>query len=419
MKKLNVRARGRDVKTTAKFFASCPRGLENLLTKELKDFAINKINVKKGGVQFEAEEYMALEFLVNTRIASRVFRKLYTFNIKDEKDLYKEASKQNWNKIFSLKQTFKISTLLDGSAKRYFKNSMILSQILKDAIVDQFRNAFDERPSVNTTDPEVSLLLRVENNIKLKTWQGIVLLDLCGEPLSSRGYRSPGHRAPLRENLAAAIVMSTDWNPEEDIFIDSMCGSGTILIEAVLQKAKIPPSYLKIRSLIETRQKPWNFLSHKWFKQKDDLQAKFETLATKIYNQTLDSLNELHFNQFYGYDISRGALEITKENLKNALIQDGIIVLEQVDSTTLNPEEEAPGIVVCNPPYGQRLGADSDLEELYHLYGENLKSNFKGYRAYVFTGNSDLRKKISLQTSKRVEMYNGNIECRLLKYELY
>lgn len=401
------------------FFASCPREVEYLLEKEIKDLGITRIEVEKGGVAFKAETEQALDVLLNSRVASRVFKELQVYTIASEKDLYALAKEKWWDKVFSVHQTFKINTLFDRDTKEHFNNSMIFSQLLKDAIADNFREKFGERPSVDTGRPDITFLLRVERKPGTALFNARILVDMCGEPLSNRGYREESLKAPLRENLAAAIVMTTDFDPGADIFTDMMCGTGTLLIEAILIRAKVAPTYLKIRQYIEKKIPVFDFIKHPWFIVDRKAQRIFDEKAQAIYNHSLAALNELQTRQFFGFDISERALETTRIHLHNAMIDQQIVTLNKRDATKITPMDDPPGIVICNPPYGERMGEEDELKSLYKDLGENLKHNFKGFRAYVFTSNPLLRKEISLGTSKRHTFYNGSLECRLLKYELY
>ncbi|MGZ3807193.1 MAG: THUMP domain-containing class I SAM-dependent RNA methyltransferase [Bacteriovorax sp.] len=401
------------------FFASCPREVEPLLEKEIRDLGITRLEVEKGGVAFKAETEEALDVLLNSRVASRVFKEIQVYTIASEKDLYARAKEKWWDKVFSVHQTFKINTLFDRDTKEHFNNSMIFSQLLKDAIVDNFREKFGERPSVDTGRPDVTFLLRVERKPGTDLFNARILVDMCGEPLSNRGYREESLKAPLRENLAAAIILTTDFDPEKDIFTDTMCGTGTFLIEAILMRAKVAPTYLKVRQYIEKKAPVFDFLKHPWFLADRKAHRLFDERAQVIYNHSLSALNELQTRQFFGFDITERALETTRIHLHNAMIDQQIVTLNKRDATKITPMDEPPGIVIANPPYGERMGEEEELKSLYHDYGENLKQNFKGFRAYVFTSNPLLRKAISLGTSKRHTFYNGSLECRLLKYDLY
>lgn len=417
--KAKVREDGTKEFDQSTFFASCPREIEPLLEKEIRDLGITRIEVEKGGIAFKAEPEEALDVLLSSRIASRVFKEIQVYTIASEKDLYARAKEKWWDKIFNVHQTFKINTLFDRDAREAFNNSMIFSQLLKDAIVDNFREKFGERPSVETKSPDITFLLRVERKPGTDLFNARILVDMCGEPLSHRGYREETLKAPLRENLAAAIIMTTDFDPEKDIFTDSMCGTGTFLIEAILIRAKIAPTYLRIRQYVERKTAVFDFLKHPWFLADKKTLRLFDERAQVIYNHALSALNELQTRQFFGFDISERALDTTRLHLHNAMIDQQIVTLNKRDATKITPMDEPPGIVIANPPYGERMGEEEELQNLYKEYGENLKHNFKGFRAYIFTSNPLLRKSISLGTSKRHTFYNGNLECRLLKYELY
>jgi 23S rRNA G2445 N2-methylase RlmL len=400
------------------FFASCPRDVEYLLEAEINKFKPLKVRTEPGGVAFQSPIETAFDVLLNSRVASRVFKEIQIYSILSEKDLYSKAKDKWWDKIFYLNQTFKINTLFDRETKDNFNNSLIFSQILKDAIVDNFREKFGERPSVNTERPDITFLLRVEKKTKSPGYNARILVDMCGEPISNRGYRVDSLKAPLRENLAAAILQSTDFDPSRDIFTDCMCGTGTLLIEAILMKAEISPTYLKIRKYIERKIPVFDFIKHPWHTADKKAVRMFDEKAIAVYNHSLKALNELETRQFFGFDISERALETTRLHLKNCMIDPQIVTLNKRDATKITPMDPPPGIVICNPPYGERMGEEEELRKLYRDLGENFKHNWKGYRAYVFTSNPLLRKSIELQTSKRFTFHNGSIECRLLRYEL-
>ncbi len=416
---MNERDKNKRVFDQPGFFASCPKGSEELLAKEIKELGITRAYIEKGGVFFRSETDEACKVMLQSRTASRLFHEIQVYTIANEKELYALAKEKWWDKIFDLKQTFMIKTLFDIDTKYKFNSSMIFSQLLKDAIVDNFREKYGERPSVDTVNPDITFLLRVEKKEKGELFNAHILVDMCGEPLSNRGYREVGFSAPMRENLAAALVMSTDFDPEKDIFIDSMCGSGTILIEAVLIKGKIAPTYLRVRPYVEKGQITFACLKHPWFTNDKKALRLFNEYIHEVYSQSTSALQELQTGQFLGFDISEQSMSITRGNLRSAKIPEQIVMLNKRDATKIRSVEEPPGLIICNPPYGERLGEEEKLKTLYHEYGENLKQAFKGYRAYIFTSKPDLRKVISLQTKARIPFHNGNLECRLLKYELY
>lgn len=241
---------------------------------------------------------------------------------------------------------------------------------------------------------------------------------MSGIPLSNRGLRVSGHQAPLRENLAAAIIMSTGWNPEKECFIDSMCGTGTFLVEAALIKSKLPPSYFHIKQIFEDKKAVYSFQKHKWFSEDSKLNLWFFTLIEAHYKNILKVLDSDESVTIFGMDLDPKAIQLTTKTLLNSGLDDRISI-RKADATTLLPPRELTGIILCNPPYGNRLGETKSLETLYYDYGENLKNNFKGYKAFILTGDLELRKKISLKTSARIPFRNGNIDCRLLKYDLF
>lgn len=402
------------------FFASCPKGLEELLLEELKAYAPTKTFKQRGGVEFELGKSRALDFLLSSRIASRVFLKLHYFRCKTMDDVFKKHVNFPWETIFNVEQTFKVQTLFDYKAKSILGNSMLTSLKLKDAVVDHFREKTGERPSVNTNSPSVSLLLRLEGSTNKTDLTGTVWIDLCGEPLSHRGYRPEGVPAPLRENLAAALILTTDWKPGEEPLVDPMCGSGTLLLEALTIALKIPPSYLKIRKRVETGRGQFAFEQHLWFQNDKNLKEQFEKTLDEYYQRILEGLNTTLPHALYGSDIDPNALELTKISLRNAKILEGNVKLQQCPAIELTlPLEGGPGVIITNPPYGDRLGTSDALRETYHQFGEYLKNHGKGYRAYIFTSNQDLRKSISLKTSQKIPFFNGDKDCRLLKYDLY
>lgn len=406
------------VKYKNRYFASCPKGMFDLLKEEMKSFSFENLNEIPGGIYFEGPTLEVLEFLMRTRIASRIYKCLYGFYIQNEKDIYFEAKKIKWKALMDIEQTFKVQTNITRSPneKRYskFRNSMILSQRLKDALCDWFREKTENRPNVDKEFPDITYSLHIHplDNPHSKKEEVTLSVDLCGDPLSHRGYRAQTSDAPLRENLAAAIVLNTNWD-KKSTFIDTMCGSGTFLAEALLIKGKIPPSYLNI---LEGR--AWAFVDLPLYQKDKKLQEDINELVAKLKKETEDGFENLKkSNKIYGYDVSRDAINISKRNLGKAKLLD-FVHLEVKDALELEPKKEN-GVVICNPPFGERLGDEKQLEDFYHLYGENLKKNFKGYSTYIFTSNPNLRKKISLQTSKRVPFWNGNLECRLLQYDIH
>ena len=411
------------------FFASCPKGMEGILEKELLNLGIKKIHVEGAGVSFEASNADPLRVIFHSRIASRVYKKLFHFRIRSEEDLYLFGKEIKWKSVILPTQSFKINCVLGTSPElkhSIFRSPIFLAQKLKDSIADWYLAETGSRPNVERQNTDVSLLLHIHpsDNAHATREEATILVDLCGTPMSHRGYRAPDAPAPLRENLAAAIILSTNWKPHEDILVDPMCGTGTLLIEAALIAAAIPPSYLRILKRFESGRAQWAFELMPLF-MKDAFLVKFfdesiKTLAGEIEGKITRLRDRASRRPFlFGSDIDPKSVEQFQHHLRVTKLGKTICV-SNADALKLLPPGPPPGIVVCNPPYGERLAAEiEDLEALYYGFGENLKKNYKGFRAYVFTGNPSLRKKISLQTSERIPFFNGSIECRLLKYDLF
>jgi 23S rRNA G2445 N2-methylase RlmL len=407
------------------FFASSPTGLEKVLEAELLEFGAKETKVVKGGVHFESFSDIAIKAVINSRIASRIYKKMYGFEVKVEKDIYYRAKEIKWKAVFNLDQTFKIQVIQgkspEGTKRSKFPNSMYLAQQLKDAIADNFREEMKERPYVDKVSPDVSFLLRVEpnDNPHSQKEDATILIDMCGQALSNRGYRVKTFSAPIRENLAAGILKLSGYTGKETL-VDAMCGSGTFLAEAIMIKANIPPSFNRI---LDNREHgddlSWDFLNHNYYTKDADLVESTKEMVEVAFQASDKGLASLEKGSIFGYDLDKGALEIARYNLQVSGLLNGIN-LEYGDATKVSkPEVEGPGIFVVNPPYGERLGEEEELAQDYHDMGENLKNNFKGYTAYIFTGNLPLLKKISLRTSSKHILFNGNIEARLAEYKLF
>ncbi len=407
------------MKITNQYTMSCPRRAEFPLAAELEGMGITKPRTYSGGVSFQTTSENALTALLQSRIADRIYKVLFKFKIKNEDDLYKKSLLLPWEEVMELSDTFKISTLLDREASKTFNNSMFLSYKLKDAIADHFMKKHKKRPDVHTDDPDCPLRLHVEKTPRRGEFFATISLDLSGIPLSQRGYRKDSNTAPLRENLAAALILSTDWDPQSgERFIDPMCGSGTIIIEAALFKLGVSPSYLKLRGLIKSKEEAWCFLQQKWFKKDSTLKAWFKRESEKIYNSNEAALESAEQLNIYGSDLAQENIKLCNMNLRKAAVFK-CVEIKQMNALQLSHEHNIPGVILTNPPYGERMGDLEELKDLYFQFGEHLKKNFKQTRVYIFTGTPELRKSISLQTSRRIEFFNGPIECRLLRYELF
>lgn len=397
--------------TLPSFFASCSKGLEEELQKELKLLGIEKAFIQRGGVEFKTSIELALYALISTRIASRIYQKVGFIQIADENELYQKSLKVHWDKIFDLKQTFKIkvvqSSSPNGKRKSKFKNSLFLTYKIKDAIVDSFSKRYDERPSIDLDNPDVSFLIHISPEAKpFSELEDVkILLDLSGYPLFKRGYRKDDFRAPLKETLAAGLLSLTDWKPLSEPLVDFMCGSGTFLTEALLMAQKIPPTHL---TLEKTK---WSFLNQLWFKENKNYQATWE----RLQKQKKESLNPV---QIFGNDIDPQAVKTTSIHLFNLEIPIEI-PLTCEDGFEFMPPCENAGVVILNPPYGDRLGDKEELENFYKKLGDHLKHNWKNWRVFVLIGDLELVKKVGLKAHKKHIVFNGPIECRFVEYRLY
>jgi len=394
------------------YFASCPKRSEEYLYEELKELGAGQLEKKGGGVQFKAEDQLALKILFETRLSSRIFRLLDVYPIRNEKDLYEKVTKKWWHKVFDNNQTFKIQTLFDRDASAFFKNSMHFSMKVKDAIVDQFRRDTGKRPSIDTEDPDISLLVRVESrggraagfNVKL-------FLDMTNTPLSDRGYRRGRHRAPLRENLAAVLVHLSQWDSDKDSLIDIFCGSGTILIEATMKKLNLPPSYIKIKRAKRGRKCEFAFLNHSWFVADRKLQQWVADYFESVIARAEAVKNQKSLN-IIGSDLD---ISVARENVKAAGLENHIQLLK-ADFKDFSPEVKTQGItLISNPPFGERLEGG---EELYYQIGQGLLQNFKGADAFILVSDENFRKKIFLKPTQKYPLFNGPLDCRLIHYKL-
>jgi putative N6-adenine-specific DNA methylase len=405
------------------YFASCPSGLEELLSGEILTLGAKSAKVVRGGVQFEAFHETALKIILYSRLASRVFKYLYQFEMLNEKEYYLEATEVKWEDLMDVGHTFRLTTIFGDlpGEREEFRNSQFANLKLKDAIVDYFRHFEGERPSIDRDYPQVTFLARIDRGVN-KPYACTLMYDLVGEPLHMRGYRVSKFEAPMKENLAAGILRIMNWNPETEGLIDPMCGSGTLVIEAAMIAGKIPPSYLRVKKFLE---KPdyhlWTFQNYPWLTQDKELQGHFDELIKQVTKETEDGLKTLKSmrGKIVGSDVHEYAVGASRDNLRKAGL-DEVIEIKKLDALESVPPTEKV-LFISNPPYGERLefGEEERLKALYKGLGDHWKKSFKGHRAGIFTGNLEMLKSVGLKTSKRHILMNGDIECRLAEYSLY
>jgi putative N6-adenine-specific DNA methylase len=363
-------------------------GLEGILADELKDLGAKKIRQMNRSVEFYGDKQLLYKANLWCRTATRIIKPIMTFKVNDEYGLYNKCLKIDWRKYLSLDQTFAIDAV---TTKSNFDNSLYVAQKTKDAIADYFRKKTGRRPSVDVKNPDIRINVYIYQN------ECTVALDSSGEPLFKRGYRSKTGRAPLNEVLAAGIVLQSDWDMKSP-FVDAMCGSGTIVIEAALLARNIAPGLTR---------KVYGFMN--WPDYDRDL---FKKICEEARREILPKLTF----EMIGSDINSKQIQEASANAKKAGVGRNIAFTRR-DITDADPPPP-PGVLVINPPYGERMSVD-DIKLFYQSIGDTLKRKFIGYDAYIFTGNLSAAKSIGLRTSRRIEMYNGPIECRLLKFQMY
>src|SRR5476649_2064 len=375
-------------------FASTARGLEELLKSELETLGAQACKVVQGGVHFEGDDRLMYQSLLWSRLASRILLPLNEFKVHSDLDLYMGVMAIDWPEIFSVDKTFAVhfSGLNDE-----IRNSQYGALKVKDAIVDSFTRKMDERPNVAKQQPDIRV------NVFLQRDTASVALDLSGEGLHQRGYRDLAGQAPLKESLAAAIVMRSGWKAGTPM-VDPMCGSGTLLIEAAMIAADRAPGLHRPH---------WGFTG--WNKFDADL---WRELTTEAQVRTRRALQETT-SRFFGSDIDRHVIEMARANARRAGVAE-LITLEAGEVGKLvNPLPEGPrGTVVSNPPYGERLESEPALVALYNLFGRIMKAQFSGWRLSLFSASPVLLGALQLRAERSFKAKNGPLDCEQKNYLL-
>jgi len=369
------------------FFATCPRGLEALLADELLVQRALKILVTDGGVSFEGNLDTMYRVNLHSRIATRVMSRVGQGSYSSEEDIYKATFKLNWPAWFKVNQTIRVKVT---GVKCPLKSLDFVTLRIKDAVCDRFREEGALRPSVSVRDPDV----RIHAYLTQDQYQ--LYLDTSGAPLYQRGFRDVSVIAPLRENLAAGILMLTGWQPGTPI-LDPMCGSGTFLIEAAMMAVNQPPGMKR------------NFGFQK-------LTSFDESLWKKIETEALHQMKPIEFLDIYGSDMDLRAVRVARHNLKVAGLEEVAKVM-QSDFVKLEPPS-SEGVLVTNPPYGQRIGEDEDLKEVYPVWAKHMKESFGGWDTYFLTADLEMPKDMRLKPTKKTPLFNGALECRLFEIKM-
>ena len=371
----------------AHFFASCPRGLEPVLAKELATLAASAVKAVEGGVHFSGALTLAYAANLHSRVASRVLWRAGQSHYRTDQDIYDAARKIDWPALFAVERTLRVSV---SAIKAPVKSLDFITLRIKDAICDVFRAREGERPSIDTRTPDVRV------HAFLTATEVTLYLDLSGEPLFKRGYRREAGEAPLRENLAAGMLALSGWTPDVPL-LDPMCGSGTILCEAAQIAANRAPGIGRAFGF----ERLLNF----------DLGA-WDTLREKAYTSENNTIK----TAIYGSDLRGDALALARANLDELDLADKVS-LKQANVFEM-PAPASSGIIVTNPPYGVRMEDRDALAAFYPQLGDALKKRFSGWTAYILSSDMQLAKGIGLAASKRTPLFNGALECRLFEYKL-
>lgn len=363
-------------------------GFEEILAQELRELGAQ--NVQKGirSVSFEGDKGFMYKANLCLRTALKILKPLFSFRIRNEKEYYQKLYESDWERYFSVNQTFAVSATLQTDI---FNHSQYVALKAKDAIVDSFRDRRGKRPSVDVQHPDVQLHVHIQRN------EVFVSMDSSGASLHQRGYRSATNIAPINEVLAAGILLLSGWEGQCD-FLDPMCGSGTFLIEAAMIACRIPANIYRRE-----------FAFEKWNDYDQDL---FDV----VFDSCLKKVREFHF-QITGYDKAPSAIAKAKENLKNANLLDYVEVFQKDFFQTEKIDKEKPLHIVFNPPYNERLPID--VVEMYESIGDTLKKHYPNTNAWFITPNLEGIKHVGLRPSRKIALFNGKLESKLLQYKMY
>lgn len=368
-------------KIVAKTFA----GLENVLAEEIRSLGAEMVTVERRAVSFTGDQEMMYKANFHLRTALKILKPIAEFKVTKRDELYDLAKKIPWTNYLALGKSFAIDSTVQSEM---FVNSMYASLKVKDAIADHFREATGKRPSVNAEDPDIRI------NVYLMGNHCILSLDSSGESLHKRGYRIGQGDAPINEVLAAGMILLTGWNGTKD-FLDPMCGSGTLVIEAAMIAKGIPPGMYR---------KSFGFEQWPDFNEK---------LFAEICNGDYE---KKYSGKIIGSDISVKDIAIARANINNASLSK-VIDLQVHDFLDLEPPF-SNGIIITNPPYGERMKPQS-IADLYASVGNTLKNKFSGFEAWIISSSLDGMKSVGLKPAKKIDLFNGALACSYRCYELF
>jgi 23S rRNA (guanine2445-N2)-methyltransferase / 23S rRNA (guanine2069-N7)-methyltransferase len=376
-------------------FAPAPRGLSDLLAAELRELGAAQVRERSSGVHFQGSLEVAYRACLWSRIANRVLLELRTFTATSPEELYAGVRGIDWREHLTAGRTLACEFT---SSQSPLTHSHYGALKVKDAIVDQLREQTGTRPDIDTEAPDLVVHAHAARD------KVTVYLDLAGESLHRRGYRERGVAAPLKENLAAGILLRSGWPriaAAGGAFIDPMCGSGTLAIEAALIALDLAPGLLRER---------FGFMG--WCRHEEELWSRVRAEAIERRDRHKTSVPFIH-----AYDRESSAVRFTLQNIEGAGLR-GVVHAEKRELATLDNQGAPLGLVCTNPPYGERLGEEKTLEPLYRLLGERLRERFNGWRAAVLTGNPPLGRALGMHATRSHTVFNGAIECRLLRFDI-
>ena len=371
----------------AKLFASCPRGLESPLATELIELGAGDVQAVAGGVGFEGDMGVIYRANLESRIATRVLLRLFTVPYRSEEDIYRASYEQDWPQRFDVGRSIRVYL----TAQRCpLKSLDFLTLRIKDAICDRFRSAVGTRPNVDTRAPEVRI------HAFLDAAQFTLYLDTSGEPLFKRGARAAQGEAPIKENLAAGILSLTGWQPGTAL-LDPMCGGGTFLVEAAQRALDIAPGLARGFGFEKLK----NFDEALWRSLRSGAEARRKPVTAL---------------PIFGSELFGDTLKFAHANLQAAGLEQAV-QLKQANALEVSAPAET-GVLITNPPYGERMGEQQELAAFYPKFGDALKQKFAGWNCYILSADMSLPKLIKLKVSKRTPLFNGALECRLFEYKI-
>ncbi len=371
-----------------KMVATTIFGLEEVLATELRNLGAQHVEIGIRNVSFSGDKGFMYKANMALRTAIRILKPIKRFKVFDEDDLYKKIQQIDWERIMNVDSTFAIGAVVNS--KNFTTNSHYISLKSKDAIADYFRHKYHKRPNVDVKHPDVKIHVHIQKDLCS------VSLDSSGDSLHKRGYRNLTNIAPINEVLAAGLVLLSGYTGDCN-FIDPMCGSGTILIEAAMIANNIPANI---------NRKEFGF--EKWSDYDEDL---FFTIQDSL----LKKIRSCHF-KIMGFDKAPSAVRKAKKNIENANLTD-FVGVHHVNFFNSVKEVFGPTTILFNPPYGERL--DIDIQEFYKKIGDTLKNGYPDSTVWFITSNLEGLKYVGLRTSKKIPLKNGDLDCRFVRYDMY